>query len=255
MPSHEIDFNIIGDDIQLVEIGLDFNETVIAEAGTMLYMEDGVNFEVKLGDGSTPDQGFMGKLFSAGSRLITGESLFLTHFTNRNTNRRKVAFSAPYPGKIIPVDLSELSNQLIVQKDGFLCAAFGTNVSIFLNRRLGSGLFGGEGFILQKLQGDGLAFIHAGGTVIERTLNNESLRIDTGCIVAFEPHIDFSIESTGSLKSMVFGGEGIFLANLRGSGKVWLQSMPIRKLIQALAPHGQNVRKEGRSLLGDFLER
>jgi len=255
MPSHEIDYKVIGDDIQLIEIELDFNETVIAEAGTMLYMEDGIGFEVKLGDGSTPDQGFMGKLFAAGSRIITGESLFLTHFTNKNMNKRKVAFSAPYPGKIIPLDLSTLSNQLIVQKDGFLCAAFGTNLSIHLNRRLGAGLLGGEGFILQKLQGDGLAFIHAGGTVIEKTLNNESLRIDTGCIVAFEPQIDFSIESTGSLKSMVFGGEGIFLANLKGSGKVWLQSMPIRKLIQALAPRGQNVKKESRSILGDFLER
>ncbi len=221
----------------------------------MLYMEDGIGFEVKFGDGSTPDQGFMGKLFAAGSRVITGESLFITHFTNKSKGKSKVAFSAPYPGKIVPIDLSQLSNQLIVQKDGFLCAAFGTNLSIYLNRRLGSGLLGGEGFILQKLQGDGIAFIHAGGTVIERTLQNESLRIDTGCVVAFEPHIDFSIESTGSLKSMVFGGEGIFLANLRGSGKVWLQSMPIRKLIQALSPQGKNIRKEGRSLLGDFLER
>jgi uncharacterized protein (TIGR00266 family) len=255
MPSHEIDYKIIGDDIQLVEIELDFNETVIAEAGTMLYLEEGIGFEVKLGDGSTPDQGFMGKLFAAGSRIITGESLFITHFTNKSLVKRKVAFSAPYPGKIIPIDLSTLSNQLIVQKDGFLCAAFGTNLSIYLNRRLGSGLFGGEGFILQKLQGDGIAFVHAGGTVIERTLQNESLRIDTGCVVAFESHIDFSIESAGSLKSMIFGGEGIFLANLSGSGKIWLQSMPIRKLVQALAPHGQNVRKEGRSLLGDFLER
>lgn len=254
MQSHEIDYKIIGDDIQLVEIELDPNETVIAEAGAMLYMEENISFETKLGDGSVPNQGFMAKIFSAGSRLITGESLFMTHFTNQGLNKRKVSFAAPYPGKIIPIDLNKSGGRIIVQKDGFLCAALGTNISIHLNRKLGAGLVGGEGFILQKLEGDGKAFIHAGGTVIKRTLNNETLRIDTGCIVAYEPQIDFNIETSGSLKSMVFGGEGLFLATLQGTGKVWLQSMPIRKLIQRLSPRGGNMKKESRSILGNFLE-
>ena len=255
MVSHEIDFKIFGDDIQFVEIELDPRETVIAEAGAMVYMEQGITFDVKMGDGSTPNQGLMGTLLSAGSRLISGESLFLTHFTNTGNSKSRVAFSAPYPGTIIPVDLSQVRNTLIVQKDGFLCAAFGTKLSVTLNRKLGAGLLGGEGFILEKLEGDGKAFIHAGGTVIERQLNNETLRIDTGCIVAFEPTLDFDIESTGSLKTMVFGGEGLFLATIRGSGKVWLQSMPIRKLIRALSPFGGNARKESGSVLGGFFER
>ena len=255
MVSHEIDFKIFGDDIQFVEIELDPRETVIAEAGAMVYMEQGIGFEVKMGDGSTPNQGLMGTLLSAGSRLITGESLFLTHFTNNGNGKSRVAFSAPYPGTIIPVDLSQVKNTLIVQKDGFLCAALGTKLSITLNRKIGSGLLGGEGFILEKLEGDGKAFIHAGGTVIERQLNNETLRIDTGCVVAFEPTLDFDIEATGSLKTMVFGGEGLFLATIRGTGKVWLQSMPIRKLIRALAPYGGNSRKEAGSILGNLFER
>jgi uncharacterized protein (TIGR00266 family) len=254
MQSHEIDYKIFGDDIQFVEIELDPNETVIAEAGAMVYMEQGIAFEVKMGDGSTPNDGIMGKLLSAGSRLLTGESLFLTHFTNRGYGKSRVAFSAPYPGTIIPVDLMQVRNSLIVQKDGFLCAAMGTKLSVTLNKRIGSGLLGGEGFILQKLEGDGKAFIHAGGTVIERQLNNETLRIDTGCVVAFEPTLDFDIEASGSLKSMVFGGEGLFLATMRGTGKVWLQSMPIRKLIRALAPYGRNRGKEGSSILGSLLE-
>jgi uncharacterized protein (TIGR00266 family) len=254
MISHEIDYKIFGDDIQFVEIELDPGETVIAEAGTMVYMEQGITFEVKMGDGSTPNQGLMGKLLQAGSRILTGESLFITHFTNNGYGKSRVAFAAPYPGTIIPVDLRELRNTLIVQKDGFLCAAFGTKLSITLNKRIGAGLLGGEGFILQKLEGDGKAFIHAGGTVIERQLNNETLRIDTGCVVAFEPSLDFDIEATGSLKSMVFGGEGLFLATMRGTGKVWLQSMPIRKLVRALAPFGRNRGKEGSSILGSFLQ-
>lgn len=254
MNSHEIDYKIIGDDIQLVEVELDPQETVIAEAGAMLYMEEGIHFETKLGDGSTPNQGLMGKLLSAGSRVLTGESIFMTHFTNQGLTKRKVSFAAPYPGKIIPLDLKQSGGQIIVQKDGFLCAAKGTKISITLNKRFGAGLLGGEGFILQKLEGDGKAFLHAGGTVIEKYLNDETLRIDTGCIVAYEPQIDFNIESSGSLKSMVFGGEGIFLATMRGTGKVWLQSMPIRKLIQRLSPMGKNARKESSSLLGNFLE-
>jgi len=255
MRSHEIDYRIIGEDIQFVEVELDPGETVIAEAGTMVYMEQGISFEAKMGDGSEPNQSILGSLLNAGSRLLTGESLFLTHFTNRGNSKSRVAFAAPYPGTIVPVDLSQVGNSLIVQKDGFLCAAFGTKLSITLNRKIGSGLLGGEGFILQKLEGDGKAFVHAGGTVIERKLVNDYLRIDTGCVVAFEPTIDFDIETTGSLKSMVFGGEGLFLATMRGTGKVWLQSMPIRKLIRALAPGGKNTGKEASSLLGNLFER
>jgi uncharacterized protein (TIGR00266 family) len=254
MQSHEIDYKIFGDDIQFVEIELDPGETVIAEAGAMVYMEQAITFEVKMGDGSQPNQGLMGKLLSAGSRLLTGESLFLTHFTNHGSGKSHVAFAAPYPGTIMPIDLKQVGNNLIVQKDGFLCAALGTKLTVTLNQKIGAGLFGGEGFILQKLEGDGKAFVHAGGTVIERQLNNETLRIDTGCVVAFEPTLDFDIETTGSLKSMVFGGEGIFLATMRGTGKVWLQSMPIRKLIRALAPYGRNSGKEQSSILGHLFE-
>jgi len=253
--SHEIDYEIKGESIQIVEIELDPNETVIAEAGAMLYMDDGITFETKMGDGSNPNQGLFSKLLSAGSRMLTGESIFMTHFTQRGAGKAKVAFSAPYPGTVIPINLAEAqNNELIVQKDGFLCAALGTKLSITFNKRLGSGLVGGEGFILQKLQGDGKAFVHAGGTVIEKELNNETLRVDTGCVVAFESTLDFNVESSGGLKSMIFGGEGIFLATLRGTGKVWLQSMPIRKLVQALAPYGKNKGKESSSMLGDFLE-
>ncbi len=255
MRSHELDYRIIGDDIQLVEIELDPMETVIAEAGSMMYMDHQIKFETKMGDGSDPNQGLMGKLLSAGTRVLTGESLFVTHFTNQGGGKQRVAFAAPYPGKIIPLDLAHLGGSLVVQKDGFLCAAKGTKISITLNRRIGAGLVGGEGFIMQKLEGDGKTFMHAGGTVVERRLNNETLKIDTGCIVAYTPGIDFNIETSGSLRSMVFGGEGIFLATLSGTGTVWLQSMPIRKLIQAISPYGKNVRKESRSLLDNFLER
>lgn len=254
MISHEIEYSIFGQDIQFVEICLDPGETVVAEAGTMVYMEQGITFDVRLGDGTEPNQGMMGKLIQAGSRIITGESLFLTHFTNSGVARSKVAFAAPYPGTIIPVDLRDIGNTLVVQKDGFLCAAYGTKLSVFLNRKIGSGLLGGEGFILQRLEGDGKAFIHAGGTVIERQLRNETLRIDTGCVVAFETALDFDIEAVSSLKSMVFGGEGLFLATVKGNGKVWLQSMPIRKLIRALAPFGPNRGKEAGSILGGLFQ-
>ncbi len=254
--SHVIDYQIRGESIQIVEVELDPGETVIAEAGAMLFMEDGIAFEAKMGDGSNASQGLFDKLLSAGSRILTGESLFMTHFTNRGMRKAKVGFSAPYPGTVIPIALDQCpSHELIVQKDGFLCAALGTKVSITFNRRLGSGLVGGEGFILQKLRGDGNAFVHAGGYVIERVLNNETLRVDTGCVVAFESQIDFDVQTSGGLRSMIFGGEGLFLATLRGTGRVWLQSMPIRKLVQALAPYGGNARKEGGSLLGSFLER
>jgi len=254
MISHEIDYKIFGDDIQFVEVELDPNETVIAEAGAMVYMDQGITYETRMGDGTEPNQGVMGKLLQAGSRVLAGESVFLTHFTNMGNSKSRVAFSAPYPGTIIPVDLRQVGNTLIVQKDGFLCAAYGTKLSITLNKKIGSGLLGGEGFILEKLEGDGKAFIHAGGTVIERQLNNETLRIDTGCVVAFEPSLDFDIETTGSLKTMVFGGEGLFLATMKGTGKVWLQSMPIRKLIRALAPYSSNRGKEAGSLLGGLFQ-
>ncbi|WP_019990087.1 TIGR00266 family protein [Rudanella lutea] len=253
MYSHEIDYKIIGEDIQIVEIELDPNETVIAEAGSMLFMEDGIQFETKMGDGSQPTQGLMGKLLQAGSRLITGESLFMTHFTNRAGIKRKLAFAAPYPGTVMPINLANIyGNSLIVQKDGFLCAAMGTRMSIHFNQRLGSGFFGGEGFIMQKLQGDGMAFVHAGGVVIERQLNNETLRIDTGCVVAFEPQVHFDIQRSGGLKSMIFGGEGLFLATLSGTGRVWIQSMPISKLVQRLAPYSGQSHKESGSVLGNL---
>ncbi|MGE0018792.1 MAG: TIGR00266 family protein [Draconibacterium sp.] len=252
--SHEIDYKIMGHDVQLVEVELDPGETVIAEAGAMLYMEDGVDYTTRMGDGSNPSAGLFDKLLSAGSRLIAGESLFLTHFTNQGWGKKHVAFSAPYPGTIIPVNLKDFGGTIIVQRDAFLCAAFGTKLSIIFNKRLSAGFFGGEGFILQQLQGDGKAFVHAGGTVIERQLNNEVLRVDTGCIVGFETSIDFDIQQAGGLRSMVFGGEGMFLATLRGTGKVWLQSMPIRKLIAQLSGAGPNARKESRGLLNNFLE-
>jgi uncharacterized protein (TIGR00266 family) len=255
MQSHEIDYKIIGHDVQLVEIELDPQEVVIAEAGAMLYMEDGIDFTTRMGDGSNPSAGLFDKLLAAGSRVIAGESLFLTHFTNRGWGKKHVAFSAPYPGTIIPLDLRQFGGTIIVQKDAFLCAAYGTKLSIIFNKRLGAGFFGGEGFILQQLQGDGKVFVHAGGTVIERQLNNEVLRVDTGCIVGFETSVDYDIQQAGNLRSMVFGGEGLFLATLRGTGKVWLQSMPIRKLIAQLSTHGPNARKEARGgILNNLLE-
>ncbi len=257
MKSHEIDYKIGGTDMQYVEIELDPQETVIAEAGAMLYMKDGIEFKTKMGDGSEPEQGFFGKLISAASRKIAGESLFITHFTHQGVGKGHVAFAAPYPGSIVPIDLAELGGSIIAQRDAFLCAALGTKISMFFNRKLGSGLFGGEGFILQKLQGDGKAFIHAGGTLIEYELNNEKLRVDTGCVVAFQEGVDFSIEQSGGLKSMLFGGEGLFLATLQGTGKVWLQSMPVSKLIEQLSPRSSNSNKGGGgglSKLAEFLD-
>lgn len=251
MKSHEIDYKILGEDIQVVEIELDPMETVIAEAGSMLFMEDGIVFETKMGDGSQANQSILGKMFQAGSRILMGESLFMTHFTNRGSIKRKVAFAAPYPGTIKAVDLASINqNTLIVQKDAFLCAAMGTSISIHFNKKFGAGLFGGEGFILEKIQGDGLVFMHSGGVVIEKTLNNETLRLDTGCLVAYEPQLNFDIQSAGGLKSMIFGGEGMFLSTLSGSGKVWIQSLPISKLIQRLSPYGANSGKESGSVIG-----
>ena len=240
MNSHEINYTIHGNDMQVVAIELDPQETVIAEAGSMNWMDQDISFEAKMGDGSQPDKGLFGKLVDAGKRALTGESIFLTHFTNVGHGKKEVSFAAPYPGSIIPVDLSQ-RNSILCQKDAFLCAALGTEVSIAFNKRLGAGFFGGEGFILQKLRGDGLAFLHAGGTVIEKELNNETLLIDTGCIVAFDENLDYNIERVGSLKSMFFGGEGLFLATLRGTGKVYLQSLPFSRLADRIIQHAPKV--------------
>lgn len=253
MRCHEIDYEIKGSEMQLVEVELDPGETVVAEAGAMTYMEEAIDFETKMGDGSDPDQGMMGKLFSAGKRAFTGESLFTTHFSNRGDRKRRVAFSAPYPGNIVPLDMAKLGEKLTCQKDAFLCAALGTRIDITFNRKFGAGLFGGEGFILQTLEGDGMAFIQAGGTVIEKQLAGEKLRVDTGCLVGFAGDIEYSIERAGSLKSMVFGGEGLFLATLRGHGTVWLQSLPFSRMADRIIAHapssGGSDKGEG-SLLG-----
>lgn len=254
MHSHELDYEIVGDDMQMVLVELDPGETVIAEAGAMNYMEDGISFEAKMGDGSTPNEGLMGKLLSVGKRALTGESLFMTHFTHNGAGKRHVAFAAPYPGKIIPVDLATIGGELICQKDAFLCAALGTRVSMTFQRKLGVGFFGGEGFILEKLQGDGLVFIHAGGTIVKRELGpGETLKVDTGCLVAFDASVDYDIQRAGNLKSMFFGGEGLFLATLTGPGTVWIQSLPFSRMadrIIANAPaHGGKSQGEG-SILG-----
>jgi uncharacterized protein (TIGR00266 family) len=251
---HEIDYKIHGDDMQFVEIELDPQEAVVAEAGGMMFMDESIAMETIFGDGSAKATGFMGALLGAGKRLLTGESLFMTVFQNQGTGKRRVAFGAPYPGKIQPVRLSELGGELIAQKDSFLCAAKGVSISIAFQKRLGAGLFGGEGFIMQRLQGDGLAFVHAGGTLYERTLApGESLRVDTGCIVAFQPTVDYDIQYVGSVKTAFFGGEGLFFATLRGPGKIWLQSLPFSRLagrIVAAAPQAGGGGREEGSVLG-----
>ncbi len=231
MEAHEVDYKVGGDDLQYVEVELDPDETVIAEAGAMLYKDDAIHFEAKMGDGSEPAQGFFDSVLSAGKRMLTGESLFVTHFTNEGTGKNHVAFAAPYPGKVVPVDMSEMADQkLVCQKDAFLAAALGTKMEVELNKNIGAGFFGGEGFILQRLEGDGMAFMHAGGTIIERKLEGEKLQVDSGCLVGFEVGIDYSIEKAGGLKTMLTGGEGLFLARLQGTGRVWLQSLPLSKL-------------------------
>lgn len=259
MKCHEVDYEIIGDDLQAVEVELDPNETVIAEAGAMNWMDDEISFEAKMGDGSNPSEGLMGKLLGAGKRALTGESLFMTHFTNRGGGKKRVAFAAPYPGKIVPVNMGACGGELLCQKDAFLCAALGTSVGIAFTKKLGAGFFGGEGFVLERLRGDGMAFLHAGGTVVKKELNNELIRVDTGCLVAFTPGIDYSIERV-SLKSMFFGGEGLFLATLRGTGTVYLQSMPFSRLADRIIQHapqtaGGERQGEGSVLgiVGDML--
>jgi uncharacterized protein (TIGR00266 family) len=256
MPAmHEVDYKIVGDDMQYVEVELDPNEAAVAEAGGMMYMEDGIEMETIFGDGSQQQRGFLNVLAGAGKRLLTGESLFMTVFWNRAGEKKRVAFGAPYPGKIIPVHLSEIGGELIAQKDSFLVAAKGVSIGIALQRRLGVGLFGGEGFIMQRLQGDGYAFVHAGGTLMERTLGpGEVLRIDTGCVVAYQPSVNFDIQFVGKIKSAIFGGEGLFFATLRGPGRVWLQSLPLSRLanriVSAVPGLGSGRRREEGSVLG-----
>jgi uncharacterized protein (TIGR00266 family) len=252
---HEIDYHIYGDAMQFVEVELDPQEAVVAEAGGMMYMEAGIQMETVFGDGSQKSSGFLGALMGAGKRLITGESLFMTVFWNRGNGKQKVAFGAPYPGKIIPVHLSEIGGELLTQKDSFLCAAKGVSLGIAFTRRLGAGFFGGEGFILQRLQGDGLAFIHAGGTIHSRDLRpGEVLRVDTGCIVAFQPSISYDIQYVGGIKSALFGGEGLFFATLEGPGRVWLQSLPLSRLagriVAAVPGLTRGGREEGSALGG-----
>jgi uncharacterized protein (TIGR00266 family) len=252
---HEIDYKIYGDDMQFVEVELDPNEATVAEAGGMMYMDDGIEMETIFGDGSSQQKsGFMGALMGAGKRLLTGESLFMTVFLNRSTQKRKVAFGAPYPGKIIPVRLSDIGGVLIAQKDSFLAAAKGVSVGIAFQKRLGVGLFGGEGFIMQRLEGDGWAFVHAGGTLQERTLlPGEKVRVDTGCIVAMQPSVDYDIQYVGKIKTALFGGEGLFFATLTGPGRIWLQSLPLSRLanrIVAAVPGLTRGGKEEGSVLG-----
>jgi uncharacterized protein (TIGR00266 family) len=255
MPAMDvIDFKLHGDDMQFVEVELDPMEAMVAEAGGMMFMEDGIQMETIFGDGSQQNSGFLGSLLGAGKRLLTGETLYMTVFQNRGMGKKKIALGAPYPGKIIPVHLAQLGGELLAQKDSFLCAAKGVSVGIAFTKRLGAGFFGGEGFILQRLQGDGLAFIHAGGTIYQRDLAaGELLRVDTGCIVAFQPSIEYDIQFVGGIKSALFGGEGLFFATLRGPGRIWMQSLPLSRLagrIVAAAPKtGRGGREEG-SLLG-----
>ncbi len=250
--NHEIDYFILGEEMQLVEIELDPQETAIAEAGAFMYMDEGIQMETIFGDGSSQDKtSFFGKILGAGKRLLTGESLFMTAYTHTGIGKARVAFASPYPGKIIPIDLAEMGGKIICQKDSFLCAAKGVSVGIEFQKKLGTGLFGGEGFIMQKLEGDGLAFCHAGGHVMKRVLKpGEVLRVDTGCIVAYAQTIDYDIQFIGGIKNTLFGGEGMFFATLKGPGEVWLQTLPISRLASRILSYGSGARKEEGSILG-----
>ena len=250
--AHEIDYRIFGEEMQCVEIELDPEETAIAESGAFMMMDDGIQMQTIFGDGSQRQgSGILGKLMSAGKRLLTGESLFMTAFTNVGMGKKKVYFAAPYAGKIITLNLAELGGRVIAQKDAFLCAAKGVSIGIEFQKRLGTGLFGGEGFIMEKLEGDGLAFCHAGGYVLERTLQpGELLKIDTGCIVAFQATVDYDIQFIGGIKNTIFGGEGLFFATLRGPGKIWIQSLPVSRLASRILQYGTVQRKEEGSVLG-----
>jgi uncharacterized protein (TIGR00266 family) len=253
--AHQVDFRILGSDMQFVEVELDPGESAVAEAGSMMYMTPGIEMETIFGDGSGQQRsGVMGTLLGAGKRLITGESLFMTVFTNQGSGKQQVAFAAPYPGKILPLDLKELGGELVCQKDSFLCAARGVAIGIAFQRRIGVGLFGGEGFIMQRLTGDGLTFVHAGGTVHALELRaGDVLRVDTGCLVALQPSVKYEIEYVGKIKTALFGGEGLFFATLTGPGRAWLQSLPFSRMadrIYKAAPSAGGSRREGGSILG-----
>ena len=261
MSAHEIDYELYGEEMQYVEIELDPQEGVVAEAGSFMMMDDGIKMETIFGDGSQNDSGFLGKILGAGKRILTGESLFMTVFYNTVVGKRKVSFASPYPGKIIPIDLAEFGGKFICQKDAFLCAAKGVSIGIEFSKRLGRGLFGGEGFIMEKLEGDGMAFVHAGGTMAKKVLQRgETLRVDTGCIVGFTQSIDYDIEFIGGIKNTIFGGEGLFFAKLQGPGTVYIQSLPFSRLagrVLASAPQrGGKDKGEGSILggLGDLLD-
>ncbi len=249
MKNHEIDYKLFGEEMQCVEVELDPQEAVIAEPGSFMMMNDGIQMQTLFGDGN--EKGIMGKLFSAGKRLLTGENLFMTVYTNQVNDKRRVTFAAPYAGKIIPLNLSLLGEKIICQKDSFLCAAKGVAVGIEFQKKLGTGLFGGEGFIMQKLEGDGMAFVHSGGHVIEKELQpGELLKVDTGCIVAFTSTVNYDIQFVGGVKNTLFGGEGMFYATLRGPGKVWIQTLPISRLAGRILSYGRGARKEEGSILG-----
>ena len=251
MNANEIDYEIFGEEMQYVSIELDPQETVIAEPGAFMMMEDGIQMETLFGDGSQENTGFFGKLLKAGTRILAGESLFMTAFSNNQSGKRKVSFASPYPGKIIPLDLSKLNGKVICQKDAFLCAAKGVSVGIEFQRKLGTGLFGGEGFIMEKLEGDGLAFLHACGHIIEKELTaGELLKIDTGCIVGFTSTVNYDIQFVGGVKNTLFGGEGLFYATLTGPGKVWIRTLPISRLAGRILSYATTTRKEEGSILG-----
>lgn len=260
MNAHEIDYEIFGEEMQYVEIELDPQEAVVAEAGSFMMMDTDIKMNTIFGDGSNQDNSVLGKIFSAGKRMLTGESLFMTAFLNIGQGKKKVSFASPYPGKIVPIDLSELGGRFICQKDAFLCAAKGVSVGIEFSKRLGRGLFGGEGFIMQKLEGDGMTFVHAGGTLAKKTLGpGKVLRVDTGCIVGFTKDVDYDIEFVEGIRNTVFGGEGLFFATLRGPGTVYIQSLPFSRLagrVLASIPRGGKDKGEGSILgsLGDLLD-
>ena len=252
--AHEIDFKILGSEMQFVEVELDPGESAVAEAGSMMYMTPGIEMETVFGDGSQARTGVMGALVGAGKRLLTGESLFMTVFTNQSGSKQQVSFAAPYPGKILAMDLKQLGGQLICQKDSFLCAARGVSVGIAFQRRIGVGLFGGEGFIMQKLEGDGLCFVHAGGTLHPVDLSaGQTLRVDTGCLVALQPSVGYEIQYVGKVKTALFGGEGLFFATLTGPGRAWLQSLPFSRMADRIfkaAPAAGGKRMGEGSILG-----
>ncbi len=254
MKSHEIDYTIYGEEMQFVEIELDPYETVIAEPGSFLMMDEDIQMKTMFGDGSNTEEGIWGKVFQAGKRVLTGEKLFMTAFTHMGDDKQKVSFASPYPGKIIPINLNQYEGKIICQKDSFLCAAKGATVGIEFSKKLGRGFFGGEGFIMQKIEGDGMTFLHAGGYITERVLEvGETLRVDTGCLVGFTQHIDYDIEFVGGIKNTIFGGEGLFFASLMGPGKVWIQSLPISRLADRILSHSKGYLGGGKgegSVLG-----